>query len=156
VLGQTSMPAEHSSSATVSVVRLVHLMPVTGSPAVSRSMRRPIASITSRALFSRPPPARAAHPARFDLATKQFLPVPGDGAGADAVQLGDLGVPAVADLHGLEPRVEAPLALVQEAVKQHDRRLQLIWGHPQARAEGKTAGLGVVDRARSRLGAARR
>jgi len=45
------MPAVPSSAAIFSVVRLVHFTPLTGSPAVSCSIRRPIASITSGTLF---------------------------------------------------------------------------------------------------------
>jgi len=101
-------------------------------------------------------PARAAHPPRGDVAGEQLLAAPGDGAGVDVEQLGDLGVPAVADLHGLQPGVEPPLAFVQEAVEEHDGRLELVRQHPQARAEGKAAGLGVVDRASGQLGASRR
>jgi hypothetical protein len=62
-------------------------------------MRRPIASITSGTLFyRRPPPSRTAGPPRLDVAGEQLYSAPGDGAGVDAEQLGDLGVAAVADL----------------------------------------------------------
>ncbi|MGO8791226.1 MAG: hypothetical protein ACLQVL_28110, partial [Terriglobia bacterium] len=38
------------------------------------------------------PPARAAHPPRLDVAGEQLLAAPGDGAGVDVEQLGNLGV----------------------------------------------------------------
>ena len=70
-----------------------------------------------RIFYLRPSPARAAGPPRGDVAGEQLLSAPGDGAGVDADELGHLGVPAVADLHGLQPGVEPLLAFVQEAVE---------------------------------------
>jgi len=106
--------------------------------------------------FAEGRPPLAAHPSRGNIAREQLDSAPGDGAGVDAEQLGDLGVAAVADLHGLEAGVETTLALIEQAVKEHDGGLEHLGEHPQPWAEGKAGGLGGVHRARTELGTARR
>ena len=132
-------------------------MPVMGSPAVSCSIKVWMASMTWGTLFlSRAARRPRGAPARFDVAGEQLAAAPGHGAGVDAQQLGDLGVSAVADLERLQPGIQPPLAFVEQAVEQHDGRLELVGQDPQPRAEGQAAGLGVIDRAGRQLGTAGR
>lgn len=44
-------------------------------------------------------------------------------------------VSTVADLHRLEPGVQASLALVEQAVEQHDRGFELVGNKPQPGTE---------------------
>jgi hypothetical protein len=90
----------------------------------------------------------------LDVARNKLAPTTGYGARVDAQQLGDLRISSVADLHSLQAGVKPSLSFVQQAVEQHDGRFELIGQDSQPGAEGKTAGLGVIDRAGRQLGPA--
>lgn len=90
----------------------------------------------------------------LDVAGQQLAPAPGHGAGVDAQQPGDLGVAAVADLEGFQPGVEAPLALIEQAVEQHDGGLELVGERSYTSTQPERRGFGVIDLSGRQLGSA--
>ncbi len=87
----------------------------------------------------------------------QEIPTPsGDRAGVHAQQIGNPLVPAVAELHGLESRIQASLLLVQQGVEQDDRCLQLRRQPAHARAQAQQRWLSLMNLARGELLLARR
>ena len=113
--------------------------------------------MTSGVFLSRVPAAAAtANSVGFDIATEQLTAPSSHSTGVHVQQPGDLGVSAVADLHRLEPGIEAPLAFVEQTVEQHNRGFELVGKEPQPGTQVKPRRLGVIDRTGGELAATQR
>jgi hypothetical protein len=109
-------------------------------------------AITSGVFLDRVPTSAAApHPLDLDIAAEQLTAPPGHSARVHLQKLGDLRVSTVADLHRLKSGVQATLALIEEAVEQHDGGPQFIGKNTEPGTEAKPRRLGVVHRARGKL-----
>ena len=98
-----------------------------------------MAAITSGVFFRRRPSSTLpAYPLAIHVPGEKLRSSPGYGTRIEAQELGDASVPAVAELHRFEARIQPSLAFIQQRDEQYDGCLQLVRHNAQACTEGRT------------------
>lgn len=90
-------------------------------------------------------------PVKLNISREQLPAAPGHRARIQADQLSDLLILAVTDLHRLESGVETTLFLIERAVEQHNRRLELLRQYPQASPQAQRRRMGLMHLAGRKL-----
>src|SRR5205807_8602542 len=125
VLALTRIFRRCSWRAIFRMARRDHFRSRMGSPPVSWRSRWAMALITAGFFFyCFAPTPGLAHALPLHLPSQQLPPSTGHRVHVQSQKLCDLPVAAVAYFVGLQPCIETPLPLIQQTVKQNDRRFQ--------------------------------